>query len=599
MGCKWASPMDPATAKAQAEEKRLVSKEKDRETKLLWWQPVQQIQRDHGFYPGLQGATVLTNIADCENYVRTGGNLNAVDPYGLNHLHYAIIAGDLELVRWILEYGKGDTSILLPKSGFTLFHTAIRSGNAHITQFFLQNNIGNPNGVDAKGNTPLHLAAKYGRIIDVAMFLESPQINKTSFNSKGQTWIHAAIKQGHPSLLKFLLAQHTVDWTLKDAFGMTPLHAAIAQQNNLLAYKLLDFESVKNTVNEQNIQGKTPLDMARESKNGILYGWLVFTDRLRRLGLPLILTDLKKTLPFVMVIALELTVVFLPWYCILAVYVFCAFLFNISIRLNAGDMKPLMVRLLLTIWIVFSGMMCITLWTHVLPTLGSSYWLFWTTGSIGWCILLYFNWKIFKVPAEKCQRRPQDLASISKILSQTELDADAINAYCPTCLLYKTPHSKHCTFCNVCVEGFDHHCPWTDTCVADGNHHYFMGFILMLVVGSVGQIYLFYMFLFQTPELVALNESSYISFNALTAMYHFHPFILSLFSVMSFMFPAVYLTAATQLYTIGIGTTMNEMQNYSRLGISIGITAVDYTNYHHWLRTGHRRLRYVDPANII
>lgn len=115
----------------------------------------------------------------------------------------------------------------------------------------------------------------------------------------------------------------------------------------------------------------------------------------------------------------------------------------------------------------------------------------------------------------------------------------------------------------------------------------------------LGLIFLFFLVLFQTPELVALNESSYISFNALTAMYHFHPFILSLFSVMSFMFPAVYLTAATQLYTIGIGTTMNEMQNYSRLGISIGITAVDYTNYHHWLRTGHRRLRYVDPANII
>lgn len=45
---------------------------------------------------------------------------------------------------------------------------------------------------------------------------------------------------------------------------------------------------------------------------------------------------------------------------------------------------------------------------------------------------------------------------------------------CPTCKVVKTPRSKHCNICDMCVERMDHHCPWLNNCVGITNHLYFM-----------------------------------------------------------------------------------------------------------------------------
>ena len=56
---------------------------------------------------------------------------------------------------------------------------------------------------------------------------------------------------------------------------------------------------------------------------------------------------------------------------------------------------------------------------------------------------------------------------------------------CPTCLIVKTPRSKHCNVCNRCVERMDHHCPWLNNCVGVVNHIYFMFFISLLTCNII------------------------------------------------------------------------------------------------------------------
>jgi len=49
---------------------------------------------------------------------------------------------------------------------------------------------------------------------------------------------------------------------------------------------------------------------------------------------------------------------------------------------------------------------------------------------------------------------------------------------CPDCKVIRTPRSRHCAICNVCVERFDHHCPWINNCVGVRNHGPFLLFLL-------------------------------------------------------------------------------------------------------------------------
>lgn len=49
---------------------------------------------------------------------------------------------------------------------------------------------------------------------------------------------------------------------------------------------------------------------------------------------------------------------------------------------------------------------------------------------------------------------------------------------CPDCVVVRLPRSRHCQFCNKCVEKFDHHCPWINNCIGGKNLGWFLLFVL-------------------------------------------------------------------------------------------------------------------------
>lgn len=61
--------------------------------------------------------------------------------------------------------------------------------------------------------------------------------------------------------------------------------------------------------------------------------------------------------------------------------------------------------------------------------------------------------------------------------------------FCPTCLIFRPPRSKHCSFCNNCVLRFDHHCTWLGNCVGLYNYRYFVCLIYSATIFLVECIY--------------------------------------------------------------------------------------------------------------
>lgn len=72
------------------------------------------------------------------------------------------------------------------------------------------------------------------------------------------------------------------------------------------------------------------------------------------------------------------------------------------------------------------------------------------------------------------------------IIRQALMD-DKFNekTFCVFCCRIKTAGIKHCSSCNVCIDGFDHHCPCLDSCISANvslNFHFYLLYSMALCV---------------------------------------------------------------------------------------------------------------------
>ena len=127
---------------------------------------------------------------------------------------------------------------------------------------------------------------------------------------------------------------------------------------------------------------------------------------------------------------------------------------------------------------VLNGLIFFILWFILFPSMPSSLslsidhpkWYYAvSTTMIGVKMFIPYVMAVRKDPG---QLKPDPEVNFLDLLQK--FDATEL---CPDCKVVKTPRSRHCTVCNVCVERFDHHCSWINNCVGVNNHNNYLFFV--------------------------------------------------------------------------------------------------------------------------
>jgi len=131
-------------------------------------------------------------------------------------------------------------------------------------------------------------------------------------------------------------------------------------------------------------------------------------------------------------------------------------------------------------------------------------------------------------------------------------DTQSLNRICFTCWEWKTLRTKHCSVCDVCVDGFDHHCGWLNNCVAEKNHRPFVVMVLATFFGSL-------MYLILTINAFWSSETA-----SLWTIWYEKPFLIPGWIINGAICPWLGLLVFYQLRSIAMNMNTNEMINMHR-----------------------------------
>ena len=75
--------------------------------------------------------------------------------------------------------------------------------------------------------------------------------------------------------------------------------------------------------------------------------------------------------------------------------------------------------------------------------------------------------------------------SLSVILTKSLYNNLKYTEICPDCGLFRPPRSRHCHYCNRCVNKFDHHCQWVNNCIGGRNLGLFYLFLILVWASDI------------------------------------------------------------------------------------------------------------------
>ncbi|RXN05753.1 transient receptor potential cation channel subfamily A member 1-like protein [Labeo rohita] len=190
-------------------------------------------------------------------------HINYVDKSCSSPLHLAVRGGNLDVIKLCIAYGAKIEQQQCDKS--TALHFACSQGAIEVVKVMLSTyhkvcdliNI-----TDGANQTPLHKAAIFDHY-ELSEYLISQGADIDFVDCKGHSPLLLATSCGAWRTVNLLLS-HGADLKKKDKSGCNFLHLAILQPRGLknLPTEVLQHESVRELLNDEDIEGCTPLHYA-------------------------------------------------------------------------------------------------------------------------------------------------------------------------------------------------------------------------------------------------------------------------------------------------------------------------------------------------
>ncbi|KAL0846291.1 hypothetical protein Bca101_019537 [Brassica carinata] len=182
-----------------------------------------------------------------------------LDKEGVSPLYMAAEAGHVSLVEYILH---GLNASFVGKS---VVCAAVRSKNLDVLRAILESDSDLVDSRDEDGRTPLAFAASIGYDIGVEhMLTRSGSSTQIAYikNEDGSFPIHSACIASRNSALKVILKHHPDTIEMLNSQGQNVLHVAAENGNAGAVGYLLRKADIRWLINEQDVEGNTPLHLA-------------------------------------------------------------------------------------------------------------------------------------------------------------------------------------------------------------------------------------------------------------------------------------------------------------------------------------------------
>jgi len=204
----------------------------------------------------------------------------------------------------------------------------------------------------------------------------------------------------------------------QDHDGHTPLHLAVLSANNRVV-RLLLLKGADRALKDS--RDRTPMEIAKENQSNELIDMLKPEGILEKTGYRPLLKPYKRTA--------------FPFYFVLCLII-------------------------------------VTLALIILFCVQYNYYLsyFFTATSVSAILMMIFL--VNSNPGYITRPKGINLSYLYQTYKYSEI--------CPDCVILRPPRSRHCHYCDKCVQKFDHHCQWVNNCIGARNLGWFYSFISLL-----------------------------------------------------------------------------------------------------------------------